>query len=405
VTILVDIKVEVFKAKCGESILVTCLDSSRNKHILIDMGFASTYQEYIKKRLKEISEEGILDLLVFTHIDGDHIAGGIKFLQENGNIRDSKKINIGDIWYNGLRHITPFSNREKLDLNSSQKGALETRIFRGMEIHEDIEDQPISGRQGSILGGLILNGGYNWNSAFNSKAVCSNLGNNYFEFDGIKFEILSPEISNLKNLEAEWLKELENIGLYKVTHESLFDDAFEALTFEKFENYFVPVDKPICSKDCDIAEYISDSDYEDSSLKNASSISFILEYRGKRLLFLGDSHPDTIISSLTAKDRALNKPEYFDLVKIAHHGSCGNTNIKLLEIIDSEKYIIPTDGSVFRHPDIQTIAQIVCRPTKKERILYFNHENICDKFRKLEWMDKHNYKVPIVKGEILEILI
>ncbi len=404
-TVLADIKVEVFKAKCGESILVTCLDSFRNKHILIDMGYASTYNKYIKKRLEEITKNGILDLLVFTHIDGDHVAGGIKFLQQNGNIRNSEKLEIGDIWYNGLRHIIPISDREKVDLNSSQKGTLKTRIFRGMEIQKEIEDQPISGRQGSILGGLILNGGYNWNSAFNNKAVCSNLGNNHFEFDGIKFEIVSPEIGDLKNLEAEWSEELENIGLYKITHDSLFDDAFEALTFEKFENYFVPVDKPICGKDCDIAEYINDSDYKDDSLKNASSISFILEYRGKRLLFLGDSHPDTIISYLTAKDRDFNKPEYFDLIKIAHHGSCGNTNTKLLELIDSEIYVISTDGSVFIHPDIQAIAQIVCRPTNKDRRLYFNYENICENFRKLEWMDKHKYKVPTVNSEIVEILI
>lgn len=37
-------------------------------------------------------------MVVVTHIDGDHISGIIRLLEE-------MPIGIGDVWYNGYRHI------------------------------------------------------------------------------------------------------------------------------------------------------------------------------------------------------------------------------------------------------------------------------------------------------------
>ena len=45
---------------------------------------------------------------------------------------------------------------------------------------------------------------------------------------------------------------------------------------------------------------IKDETYvPDSSATNGSSIAFILETEGKRVLFLGDAHAETIVESLT----------------------------------------------------------------------------------------------------------
>lgn len=52
-------------------------------------------------KLKEISENGgAIDVIVVTHIDADHISGIIKLLEE-----EVLPISIGEIWYNGYRHI------------------------------------------------------------------------------------------------------------------------------------------------------------------------------------------------------------------------------------------------------------------------------------------------------------
>jgi hypothetical protein len=399
-----DIKVEVFQAKWGESILVTLFDKPKNKHIMIDMGFVDTYETQIRKRLKEISKEGILDLLVFTHIDSDHIAGGIKFLQENYKASSPSIIRVGEIWYNGLRHIIPMEERStsSLDVKSSVK--LKTKLIRGMEVSTSIKDEPISGKQGTVLGGLILNGGYNWNSSFYNKAIHTDAEKEE-NLEGVNIRLLSPNIKDLKMLEEEWKEELEDIGLYKVTKDNVFDDAFEVLLYKKFEKYFVPKNKPICSEDTDLSKFLDEFDYKDDSLKNASSISFVLEFNKKRLLFLGDSQVERILNSLTSIYTKEEFPLYFDLIKVSHHGSCGNTNIDLMNLIDSHKYIISTNGDQYNHPDRQVISQIVCRPTKANRKLYFNYENICNKYNNPAFMDKYKYEVnKIIDGKV-EILI
>ena len=59
----------------------------------------------------------------------------------------------------------------------------------------------------------------------------------------------------------------------------------------------------------------------DSSASNGSSISFVLETEGKRLLFLGDSHAETVVASLRTlycEEKALYK---FDAVKLSQSGT------------------------------------------------------------------------------------
>lgn len=57
---------------------------------------------------------------------------------------------------------------------------------------------------------------------------------------------------------------------------------------------------------------------------------------GKKILFLGDSHPCIIEQEL----RSLygEGPIWFDAVKVSHHGSSGNTSPSLLKLIDSANF-------------------------------------------------------------------
>ncbi|HCH0924546.1 TPA: hypothetical protein NKP22_000089 [Vibrio parahaemolyticus] len=95
---------------------------------------------------------------------------------------------------------------------------------------------------------------------------------------------------------------------------------------------------------------------EDSSVTNKSSIAFILEYRGKRSIFLGDSHPSDIVAAIKAK--RLNDMS-FDVVKLSHHASHKNTSKELLELLGKTEYIICADKSHHGHPDNKTISRIL----------------------------------------------
>lgn len=397
-----DIKIEMFKAKWGESFLISFNTLDGPTHFMIDMGFTDTYNTFIRKRIQEIANVGILDLLVFTHIDQDHIGGGIKFLKENNK---SKIIEIGDIWYNAYRHLQ-VEKKVNEKLNDEEIRILKDILVSGMNLTEERLYKESSGSQGSILGALILEGKYNWNKKFSNNAVYTDSEYNQIIYKDVKITILSPNKDGLQKLASEWKKELNKIGILRETDDCIFDDAFEVLISKKFEKHFIPKSKPINYILKSLDSYLNSSDFVDQGAINGSSISLLLEFNNKRLLFLADSHCETIIKSL----KNIFKPNehekiYFDLIKISHHGSCGNTNKDLLELIDSDKFIISTNGQRFNHPDIQTIAQIVCRPTDKERVLYFSYSNIIEKYQNKEWMDKYTYTVKSLQNDIINICL
>ncbi|OAJ94460.1 hypothetical protein APB76_09730 [Vibrio bivalvicida] len=95
---------------------------------------------------------------------------------------------------------------------------------------------------------------------------------------------------------------------------------------------------------------------EDRSITNRSSVSVILEFQGKRALFLGDCHPSDLISAIHEKQFDDTR---FDIVKLSHHGSEKNTSSELIEILGETEYILCADKSNHGHPNNKTISRIL----------------------------------------------
>ena len=171
-----EIEIEVLPANEGDCILITI--EKEDIHILIDGGTAETYRNYLKTRLIQLKNEGkVIDLLIVTHIDNDHIGGIIELFKENGSDMDSKIIRIRNIWHNSYRHLQ-FEKNQKL--GRSEKNILNKIIANG-EVYFNYnlgKNNPISAMQGTTLAGLIFEGGYHWNEQFDKQAVMNN-GINY----------------------------------------------------------------------------------------------------------------------------------------------------------------------------------------------------------------------------------
>lgn len=90
---------------------------------------------------------------------------------------------------------------------------------------------------------------------------------------------------------------------------------------------------------------------KDNSINNRNSAVIIFEYEERRLLFTGDAWSEDIIAGLD------EKPQYFDLVKMPHHGAVGNISEEWPAHIKTENVLICTDG--IAHPDKHTIAKLV----------------------------------------------
>lgn len=168
-------KIKLYPAQNGDAILI--YNSSDDPlAILIDGGYASTYQHHISRDLKKLSEQGhSLDLVIATHIDADHISGLLRFMKDNGSSERPKIIEVKEVWHNSLRSISE-SEPPQSSLDSADKDLIVEIGRQGFPIPEEsaIDPVEISARQGSSFAALILNGGYLWNSGDGTQSINSN---------------------------------------------------------------------------------------------------------------------------------------------------------------------------------------------------------------------------------------
>ena len=386
------IKVRMYPAINGDCFLIT----DGNSNILIDGGYVNTYNDCLKPTLIELASQGKeLSLLVVSHIDADHISGILKFVEDN---EYEDIIPVRNIWHNSFRHL---QQNEQIDSTIKEK-----KIFGDIK-KEELSDSVtyVSAKQGSSLASLLLKYKYQWNIQFDGKPVSIDYDNN-ITIGEFNVHVLSPNQEKLENLQKYWRKELYKNGYLDSPHsESFWDDAFEFLLARdkqelRCEHKNISYDSGI-----DFHKLKEKPFIPDSSPTNGSSISFILQIGDKRMLFLADSHSDVIANELKQHFQTKDFPIFFDLIKLSHHGSFANNSPELLDFIDSDKWIISTNGKTHNHPDIETLAWILTKDNKINRKLFFNYSlEICQKLSNIERQKKHNYEIIFPEKEkIIEI--
>lgn len=105
-----------------------------------------------------------------------------------------------------------------------------------------------------------------------------------------------------------------------------------------------------------------------SDLVNACSIAFVLRYKNKSMLYLGDAHPEVISSQLESLGYNESNKLKIDIVKMSHHGSFKNVSNRLISLISCNTFWISTNGGKgnSRHPDPETLAKIAVNVERNE---------------------------------------
>ena len=365
-----EIEIEVLPANEGDCILIKAV--KEDIHILIDGGTAETYRNYLRARLNQLRNEGKkIDLLIVTHIDNDHIGGIIELLKENGTNTNPKIIRIDNIWHNSYRHL---QIKKKQVLGKAEKNILDKIIYNG-EVslnYSSGNNSAISARQGTTLAGLIFQGGYHWNEQFDEQAVMNN--GIYYQFGKECFvTVLKPNISDLERLGNKWKRDLKKSKYsFVFSEDKIFDDAFEyyfrCMPTDVKGNYEKISYSNQNIQEKTIEEISGEPVSIDNSVTNRSSISIIIKYKNRKLLFLADNIADGILEYISPEDRA------FSLVKLPHHGSVNNISNKFIECIESDTYVVSTSSEKYDHPDIETLAKIACKGTEYVKRIYFNYK-------------------------------
>lgn len=338
------LEINVLEANHGDSIAIRGEFEGQLRNILIDGGPSTTFeyqgqskplQNYLNELIKR---EEVIDLLILTHVDQDHIAGLLSAFKKKGYLSDLTK----EVWFNSGKLIFDHFNKETEQSNFIELG--------------DIEGKNTSISEGVLFEDHITKLGV-WRHEL---IIC---GQELIKF-GINFKILSPSIDQLKKLLIKWEKESPIVNTssdvkeyYKTFSELLLDDKF----------------------------------VEDNRPHNVSSLAFTFEYQDKNIVFLGDAPPTVVIDSLSKFGYSADNPLRADYVKISHHGSKKSTNEELLKLFDCNNYIISTDGSSHNLPNKVTLARITkIHPTAN---LMFNYPHLINQiFDKKELTDVE-YKV------------
>ncbi len=344
------VKLKFLKAGNGDSILLSFNDGIKNRNILVDGGVEETYYSNSTGVFGELENEinsirkrnEVIDLLILTHIDNDHICGLLKWFELDDKAHELVK----NVWFNSGKLIaTHLKEPENEDLR------VELKIFPDSQtgVHEAIEYENYLLEKGIWKQKLIIQG-------------------QEFEECGVKIQILSPNEAQLKKLLKEYKKVTGDLA-YTASKEKDWNKNIKAFIEEENESGF--------------------KFSQDSSVKNGSSISFIITMSGKRFLFLADSHPKTIVKQLKAFGCSKDKPLEVDAMKVSHHGSKANTNKELLEIVKTENYIISTDSSGHNHPNKRTLARILS--VNPNAIFHFNYEHVRNEVFSAQ--DRQDFKI------------
>lgn len=297
--------------------------------VLVDGGTSGTAR-LVRERLSALPEaQRRFELLVVTHVDADHIGGALK-LQEAG----LPGLSFADTWFNGYRHLGL----------ASAPGATPTESFGPL--------------QGEELTRRLVQQGASWNGAFGGGTVqvpdSGPLPVKHLP-GGLSLTVLGPRASDLRALAPTWEAECAAAGREPGAVESAAGGGIET---------FGPPD---------VEALAAMPLREDTAPANGSSIAFLAEYAGRRLLLAGDAHPATLLAGLARLLPAGGRPSV-DLFKLPHHGSKANVSRALLERLDCRRYVFSSNGAYFGHPDDEAVARVI-RHGGPQPELIFNYES------------------------------
>lgn len=355
-----DIQITAFPARNGESLFIECYGEEKT-NILIDMGFSETYNKFIRQKLKNIAKKGEkIDLLVLTHYDSDHVEGAVEFFKDLSN---EKFIEVEEIWINDFYSLSS----EELNVQGlDQEGEFVYKFARFISRiygrdNSKINKVEVSKEDVMSITKLINELGYNCkiNKSLEHRLACIHESNNAINISkDVIIKIIGPTKLNMEKLSkqfCDWIKDNRELYL-DIEEEELFEIFVANIDKNEIDdvaNIIKKVEISSGKNDDTINKILKENKkYNDYSLANRSSISFILEFNGYKLIFSGDTDTTTLINNISTEDN-------YDLLKVSHHGSKKNTSRDLLEKINCKNYLICTDGSGrSRHPNLETLLYI-----------------------------------------------
>ncbi|MER9924455.1 hypothetical protein NKJ84_16115 [Mesorhizobium sp. M0048] len=324
-------RIHMLPAADGDCFLVET--GSAPHRILIDGGRKATagaILPYLKSVLSP-RRAPLIDLMVLTHIDSDHIGGLLELVPQ------MTKADIGEIWFNGLRHARIARGDPPPPIPAPVRKALPVLSFQ----------------QANEFDRVVSTCGWRWNASFADTVVAVAAEGALPVVplpDGGKVTLLGPPRAKLGAFADEW-----EFWYRKLSAVPVLGGLNKApiLTVGQV---------PVMAATCDEA---------DTAAPNGTSITFVIEHGQKLALFCADAHPGDLTNALTRFGGP--QRQSFDAIKVTHHGSAANNTSMLVNLLESPLWLVSTNGAGHGHPNAPAMARIVLSPALGERRILFNY--------------------------------
>ncbi|MFC2250730.1 hypothetical protein ACETRX_13985 [Labrys portucalensis] len=310
----------------GDALMLSWGEEDALHRALVDLGRTKNYR-VLKPLLQAI---GSFELFAISHIDADHIEGAVPLFGET-----ALPFTARNVWFNA--HAQLIAARDRL-------GDRETMG---------------AGQAEKVTAGIVASH-WPWNSQFASGIVSTDSPEAREALPltgGLKLTLLSPTDRKLTDLLPVWDNELAKAHL-RTVDEDLVEQAL--------------ADGRELLGGLNVDALASRAFERDGTKPNGTSIVFIAEFDGRRVLMAADSHSDVIEAALERLGHSPENPLALDCLKVSHHGSKANTSPALLRLIDCTCFAFSTDGSRHGHPNAETIARILKNDPQRRKKLVFN---------------------------------
>jgi ribonuclease BN (tRNA processing enzyme) len=354
------LKLIVVQAQFGDCLLVQSSVGDKSNLILIDGGTSQTYEKDLKPTISKLpSKEETLDLVILSHIDNDHVLGLLDLFEEIKKNRETSVdeiVRIRGLWHNSFTDII----NENIDNSLLMRKLFLSNQFSAIALASNTMHFPVIGAlkgvgEGRDLRKLAQSLHIPINPQFGGDLIAARDKDKKVKLGNMTFSILGPTQKNLDKLRKIW-----NDWLRK---------------------HLSPLSK---ASDLQALKIL------DTSVANLSSIMFMVESQGKKILFTGDGLGEDVLDVLSEGGLLDSEGKYHvNIMKVPHHGSERNASKEFVDRVTADAYVISANGRD-DNPSLATLKWIIESKRKKNKIVKIFLTNRTDKTDKI--LQKYDQK-------------